>query len=69
MIYFPYPIRILDLYFNHEEKHANMLEMSLITTVQNNAAVLSMLREKGRLLETSAVRGIPEKLVKLKLGK
>lgn len=43
--------------------------MSLITAVQDNAAILNILREKGRLLETAVVRGLPDKLVQLKLGK
>jgi hypothetical protein len=45
------------------------LSMSLVTEVQNNAAALTLLREKGRALETAIARGVPEKLVSLTAGK
>ena len=60
--------RILDLYFSLEGKHAEVLSASLVTTVQNNAAQLTILREKERAIETAIHRGIPERLMKLTAG-
>lgn len=57
------------MYFTREESHAKALSVTLVTDIQNMTAKLSLLREKGRALETAAARGIPEKLIDRTAGK
>lgn len=62
-------IRLLDLYFKKEEAYANSLSISLVTEIQNLTAKLSLLREKGRALETTSQRGVLEKIINCTAGK